>query len=140
MRGRGIRDERGMVSILGISALGILLFLSAALYAVDMSHTKSAARFLSGTALRNAAEDGVRLGLSRLNADTAAAAQAENAASRHILLLTGSSGDASFEVYARKKDGKILLLGVSRMGDDSMRAVAVAQKTGGRYVVNHWER
>lgn len=140
MTERVILDERGMVSVLGISALGILLLLSAAIYAVGVSHTKTAGRFLSGSALRNAAEDGVRLGLSRMNADTGTAMRAEGAASQHMRLLTGASGDAAFEVYARKKDGKILLLSVSRSGEARARAVGVVKKTGGRYVIDHWER
>ena len=132
--------ERGMASILGLSALGILLLLSATIYAVGVSRTKAAGRFLAGSALRNAAEDGVRLGLAKMNAEAGTAARAEGAAFRHVSLLRGSSGDATFDVYARKKDGKILLLSVSHRGEERVRAVGVAKKSGGRYVVDHWER
>ena len=140
MTGRGILDERGMVSVLGISALGILLLLSAAIYAVGISHTKTAGRFLAGSMLRNAAEDGVRLGLSRMNADTGTATRAEGAASQHTRLLTGASGDAAVDVYARKKDGKILLLSVGTKGAERARAIGVARMKDGKYYIEHWER
>ncbi len=132
--------EQGMISILGLSALGILLFLSGTIYTVGLSHTRTAGRFLAGCALRNAAEDGVRLGLAKLNAETGTAARAEGAASRHVSLFTGASGDATIQVYARRKEGRILLLSVSQRGEERARAIGVAKKTGGKYVIDHWER
>ena len=140
MKRDGFLGEGGLVSVLGISALGILLFLSATIYAVGASHTKAAGRFLAASALRNAAEDGVRLGLAKMNTETGTAARAEGAAFQHVSLFAGSSGDARFNVYARKKDEKLLLLSVSQKGAERARVVGVVKKTGGRYVIDHWER
>ena len=57
---RILRGERGVVSIFGLCALGILMILSATMYAVSRNHTSLARRFLARDELRNAAENGVR--------------------------------------------------------------------------------
>ena len=132
--------ERGMFSVFGICALGTLMFLSATIYAVSMNHTASARRFLERGILRNAAEDGVRLAVARLNAEPQTAAKAEAATAKHVRLLDGASGDAKYTVYARKKDGKILLLGVGAKGAERARAVGVARTKDGKYFMDHWER
>ena len=67
MKRRMILGEKGVFSVFGICALGTLLFFSATLYAVSSSHLKAERRFLARMALRNAAEDGVRLAVLRLN-------------------------------------------------------------------------
>ena len=112
MKGHINLGERGMFSVFGICALGTLMFLSAIIYAVSMSHTSSAHRFMERNALKNAAEDGVRLALLRLNSEPQTAAKAEAATSKHVNLMDGTSGDAKYTVYARKKDGKVLLLSI----------------------------
>ena len=133
-------DERGMVSLLGICALGILMFLSATLYAVGMSRSASMRRFLDQGELRSAAEDGVRFAVSRMNRDTASAIRAEGAASDGVLLVTGRTGEADFEVYARNKGETVLLLGVGKKAAESARAVGVLKRKDGKYIIDHWER
>ena len=140
MKGRICLGERGMFSVFGICALGTLMFLSATIYTVNMSHTASARRFLERSAVRNAAEDGVQLALSRLNAEPATAAKAEAATSKHVKLLDGTSGDVKYTVYARKKDGKILLLSVGAKDSERARTVGVAREKEGKYLIEHWER
>ena len=132
--------ERGMFSVFGICALGTLMFLSATIYAISMNHTASARRFLERGVLRNAAEDGVRLAVAKLNAEPQTAAKAETATAKHVRLLDGASGDAKYTVYARKKDGKILLLGIGAKGAERARAVGVAREQDGTYAMDHWER
>ncbi|MBO6237085.1 MAG: hypothetical protein J6N22_10245, partial [Schwartzia sp.] len=90
-----------MVSIFGLCALGILMILSATMYAVSRNHTSSARRFLARDELRNAAEDGVRLAIVRMNADATVAAKANGATGKMESLLTVKAGDASVEVFAR---------------------------------------
>ena len=84
-------------------------------------------------------EDGVRLAVSRLNAEPTTAAMAANATSKHVKLFDGVSGDAKYTVYARKKDGKILLLSVGQKGEERARAVGVAMEKDGKYLIEHWE-
>ncbi len=135
-----MRDgERGAFSLLGLCALGIVVFFSAAAYAAAMRHMASEARLIERTALRNAAEDGVRLALVRMEEDAALAARAEAASAAHVLLLSGASGGAAFQVYARKENGTVLLLSVSRGGEARARAAAVLRAQDGRYIVDHWE-
>lgn len=132
--------ERGVFSIFGVCALGILTLLTVTIYAVSMSHTASARRFLERGALRNTAEDGVRLAISRLNTEPAAVDEARNATAKHVKMFDGVSGDAKYTVYVRKKDGKILLLSVGQKGEERARAVGVAIEKNGKYLIEHWER
>ncbi len=139
MKGKRGSSQRGMFSIFGVCALGTLMIFSAALYAVGSSHTGSAKRYLARNALRNTAEDGIRLAVRRMNADPAAMTDAENAVSKHIKLLEGTSGDAGYTVYARHVDGMVLLLSVGEQGDEKIRAVGAARKKDGSYIIDHWE-
>lgn len=139
MMKQGANGERGMVSLLGVCALGILMFLAATLYAIGMSRSAANRRFLDQSALRNAAEDGVRLAVSRMNGDAATATRAEGAAWDGVLLLKGKTGDADFNVYARKKGVGILLLGVGKKDGKQARAVGVLKRKNGKYIVEHWE-
>ena len=139
MKRRQRLGERGVFSIFGVCALGILTILTVTVYAVSMSHTASARRFLERGALRNTAEDGVRLAVSRLNAEPTTAAIAANATAKHVKLFDGVSGDAKYTVYVRKKDGKILLLSVGQKGEERARAVGVAMEKDGKYLIEHWE-
>ena len=138
--GKGLGNQRGMASLLGVCALGILIFLSGTLYAVSMSRMTAVRDFLVRNSLRNTAEDGVRLAISRMNAERGMATKAEGAVSGKAFLFTGKTGDADFDVYARKKNGQILLLGVGKQGDERARAVGVLARKNGKYVVSHWER
>jgi hypothetical protein len=139
MKRRMILGEKGVFSVFGICALGTLLFLSAALYAVCASHMSAERRFLARTALRNAAEDGVRLAVSRMNSEAGVSAKAEAAVLKHAQLFDGASGDAKYKVYARSKDGKILLLSVGERGEERARVIGVAEKKDGKYSIDHWE-
>ena len=139
MKRRVVLGERGVFSVFGICALGTLLFFSATLYAVCSSHLKSERRFLARTALRNAAEDGVRIAIMRLNAGAGMSEKAEAAVSAHVQLFDGASGDAKYKVYARSKDGKILILSVGEKGEERARVIGVAEKKDGRYFIDHWE-
>ena len=145
MKRRMILGEKGVFSVFGICALGTLLFFSATLYAVSSSHLKAERRFLARTALRNAAEDGVRLAVARMNEDAAAAAKANGARNKKELLLTTKADDALVEVFARKKENEILLLGVGHKrekekDEDRARTVGVVKEKEGKYVIEHWER
>ena len=140
-----LRGERGMVSIFGLCALGILMVVSATMYTVSKNHISSTRRFLARDALRNAAEDGVRLAVARMNADAATAAKANGARNKKELLLTTKADDALVEVFARKKENEILLLGVGHKGEkekdeDRARTVGVVKENEGKYVIEHWER
>ena len=174
---RILRGERGMISIFGLCALGILMIISAAMYTVSKNHISSARRFLVRDALRNAAEDGVRLATARMNSDAATAMkgeppnsapaimaedgvrlavarmntdvdiamQANGATAKKKSLLTTKVGDASVEVFARKKETEILLLGVGKKEreeaeKDSARVVGVVKENAGKYVIERWER
>ncbi len=139
MKRRMILGEKGVFSAFGICALGTLLFFSATLYAVSSSHLKAERRFLARTALRNAAEDGVRLAVLRLNAEAALSAQAEAAVQKHAQLFSGASGEAKYKVYARRKDGNLLILSVGEQGEERARVVGVAEKKDGKYIIDHWE-
>ena len=99
----------------------------------------SARRFLARDAVRNAAEDGVRLAVLRLNAEAALSAQAEAAVQKHAQLFSGASGEAKYKVYARRKDGKLLILSVGEQGEERARVVGVAEKKDGKYIIDHWE-
>ncbi len=135
-----LRGERGMVSIFGLCALGILMIVSATMYATSRNHILSAHRFLARNELRNAAEGGVRLAVARMNADAGAAAKANGATGKKESLLTAKVGDASVEVYARKKDDRILLLGVGNKEEERARAIGVVKQSAGKYIIEHWER
>ena len=142
---RILRGERGMISIFGLCALGILMIISAAMYTVSKNHISSARRFLVRDALRNAAEDGVRLAVARMNTDVDIAMQANGATAKKKSLLTTKVGDASVEVFARKKETEILLLGVGKKEreeaeKDSARVVGVVKENAGKYVIERWER
>ena len=137
---RILRGERGMVSIFGLCALGILMILSATMYAVSRNHTSSARRFLARDELRNAAEDGVRLAIIRMNADATVAAKANGATGKMESLLTVKAGDASVEVFARKKGTEILLLGLGKNEEEHARAIGVVKENAGKYSIEHWER
>ncbi len=134
-----------MISIFGLCALGILMIISAAMYTVSKNHISSARRFLVRDALRNAAEDGVRLAVARMNTDVDIAMQANGATAKKKSLLTTKVGDASVEVFARKKETEILLLGVGKkereeVEKDSARVVGVVKENAGKYVIERWER
>ena len=134
-----------MISIFGLCALGILMIISAAMYTVSKNHISSARRFLVRDALRNAAEDGVRLAVARMNTDVDIAMQANGATAKKKSLLTTKVGDASVEVFARKKETEILLLGVGKKEreeaeKDSARVVGVVKENAGKYVIERWER
>lgn len=137
-RGRRL-GEKGVFSVFGICALGTMLFFSATLYAVSSSHLGAERRFLARSALRNAAEDGVRLAIVRMNAEAGLSAKAEAAVMQHERLFEGTSGSASYKVYARNKDGKILLLSVGEQGEERARVVGAAEKKDGKYIIDHWE-
>ena len=142
---RIFRGERGMVSLFGLCALGILMIVSATMYAVSRNHISSARRFLARDALRNAAEDGVRLAVAQMNASTTAADKANGATDKKESLITAKVGDASVEVFARKNGSEILLLGVSQKGEkgkdeERARVVAVVKENAGKYAIEHWER
>jgi hypothetical protein len=130
-----LRGERGMVSIFGLCALGILMVVSATMYTVSKNHISSTRRFLARDALRNAAEDGVRLAVLRLNTEAAMSAQAEAAVQKHAQLFSGASGEAKYKVYARRKDGKLLILSVGEQGEERARVVGVAEKKDGKYII-----
>ena len=134
-----LRGERGMVSVFGLCALGILMIVSVTMYAVSKNHISSAHRFLARDTLRNAAEDGVRLAVLRLNTEAAMSAQAEAAVQKHAQLFSGASGEAKYKVYARRKDGKLLILSVGEQGEERARVVGVAEKKDGKYIIDHWE-
>ena len=140
MRKDFVRGELGMVSIFGLCALAVLMILSATMYAASRTHILTAQRFLARDALRNAAEDGVRLALSRMNTDAGTAAKANGATGQKESLLTTSIGDASVEVFARKKADEILLLGLGMKDEERARAIGVVKQSGGKYVIDHWER
>lgn len=134
-----------MISIFGLCALGILMIISAAMYTVSKNHISSARRFLVRDALRNVAEDGVRLAVARMNTDVDIAMQANGATAKKKSLLTTKVGDASVEVFARKKEAEILLLGVGKKEreeaeKDSARVVGVVKENAGKYVIERWER
>lgn len=131
--------ERGMVSMLGIGILCVLTFFGVAIYAVTELHSAAARRFLLGSALRNAAEDGVRLAFARVNEDASAAARAEAAASSSVSMEEFTERGISVKAYARKQGSRVLLLGVSRKGNEGARAVAVLVRNGTGYVIEHWE-
>lgn len=128
-----------MASVFGLCALGILMIVSATMYATSRNHMLSARRFLARDAVRNAAEDGVRLAVLRLNAEAAMSAQAEAAVQKHAQLFSGASGEAKYKVYARRKDGKLLILSVGEQGEERARVVGVAEKKDGKYIIDHWE-
>lgn len=128
-----------MASVFGLCALGILMIVSATMYATSRNHMLSARRFLARDAVRNAAEDGVRLAVLRLNAEAALSAQAEAAVQKHAQLFSGASGEAKYKVYARRKDGKLLILSVGEQGEERARVVGVAEKKDGKYIIDHWE-
>ncbi|MBR5381590.1 MAG: hypothetical protein IK136_03105 [Oscillospiraceae bacterium] len=132
-------DENGMVSMLGIGILCMLTFFGAAIYGVTELHSAAAQRFLVRSALRNAAEDGVRLAFARVNEDASAAARAEAADSSAVSLADYTEQGVSVSAYARKQGGRVLLLGVSKKGDERARAVAVLVRSGTSYVIDHWE-
>ena len=94
---------------------------------------------MARSALRNAAEDGVRLAIVRMNAEAGLSAKAEAAVMQHERLFEGTSGSASYKVYARNKDGKILLLSVGEQGEERARVVGAAEKKDGKYIIDHWE-
>ena len=135
-----MHGERGMVSVFGLCALGILMILSATMYSVSSNHISSARRFLARDALRNTAEDGVRLAVARMNADTETAEKAKRATSQRESILTGKIGDASFEVFARKKETGIRLLGVGMKEEERAHAIGVVKENAGKYSIEHWER
>lgn len=137
---RILRGERGVVSIFGLCALGILMILSATMYAVSRNHASSARRFLARDEIRNAAEDGVRLAIVRMNADATVAAKANGATGKMESLLTVKAGDASVEVFARKKGNEILLLGLGKNEEEHARAIGVVKENAGKYSIEHWER
>ena len=140
MTKRILRGERGMVSVFGLCALGILMVVSATMYATSRNHVSSVRRFLARDVIRNAAEDGVLLALARMNEDAGTAAKANGATSKKELLLTAKVGEASVEVYARKKDDGILLLGVGNKEEERARAIGVVKQDAGKYVIKRWER
>ena len=107
MRRQNKLGERGVFSLFGVCALGILMLLSTAIYAISMSYMTSSRRFLDRGGIRNTAEDGVRLAVSRFNVEPLTAAKAETADLKYAKLFDGLSGDVKYTVYARKKDGKI---------------------------------
>ena len=137
---RILRGEKGMVSVFGLCALGILIILSATMYAVSRNHVSSARRFLARDELKNAAEDGVRLAIARMNADATVAAKANGATGKMESLLTVKAGDASVEVFARKKGTEILLLSLGKKDEEHARAIGVVKENAGKYVIEHWER
>ena len=134
------RGERGMASVFGLCALGILMILSATMYATSRNHILAAQRFLARDAIRNAAEDGVRLAVTRMNEDAGTATKANGATDKKESLFTTRVGDASVEVFARKKDNEILLLGVGQQEGERARALGVVKESAGKYVIEHWER
>lgn len=134
------RGERGMASVFGLCALGILMILSATMYATSRNHIRAAHRFLERDALRNAAEDGVRLAVARMNENMGTAAKANGATDEKESLLTAKVGDASVEVFARKKENEILLLGVGAKEKERARAVGAVKESAGKYVIVRWER
>lgn len=140
MMGGILREERGMASVFGLCALGILMILSATMYAASRNHILAAQRFLARDTLRNAAEDGVRLAVARMNEDAGTAAKANGATGQKESLLTTRVGDASVEVFARKKENEILLLGVGQKEKERARAIGVVKENAGKYVIEHWER
>ncbi len=139
MRRGNHSDEKGVFSVFGICALGTLMFFSATLYAVSSSHMGAERRFLARSAIRNAAEDGVRLAIVRMNAEAGLSAKAEAAVMKHEPLFEGASGEAKYTVYARNKEGTILLLSVGEQGEERARAVGAAKKKDGKYIIEHWE-
>ena len=140
MMGGILRGERGMASVFGMCALGILMLVSATMYATSRNHISSARRFLAREALRNASEDGVRLAAARMNEDTETAAKANGATGKKESLFATKVGDASVEVFARKKDDEILLLGLGKKEEERARAIGVVKKNAGKYVIVGWER
>ena len=135
-----LRGERGMVSVFGLCALGILMLLSATMYAVSRNHISSARRFLARDALRNAAEDGVRLATARMNSDAATAMKANGATGQKESLFTIKVNDAYVEVFARKKENEILLLGLGQKEEERARAIGVVKENAGKYIIQRWER
>ena len=135
-----LRGERGMASIFGLCAVGILMIVSTTMYATSRNHILSARRFLARDALRNAAEDGVRLAVARMNEDAALAAKANGATNKKESLLATKMGDASVEVFARKKENEILLLGVGKEAEEHARTLGVVRRNEGKYVIVRWER
>ncbi len=131
--------ERGMVSVLGIGILCVLTFFGAAIYAVSELHMASARRFCAREALRNAAEGGVRVAFARMNEDASMAARAEAATASEVMLVSFPWHEASVSAYARKKEGRVILLGVGKQGDERARAAAVLARSGTSYVIDHWE-
>ena len=83
----------------------------------------SARRFLARDAVRNAAEDGVRLAVARMNADVGTAAKANGAISDRESLFKTKVGDTAVEVFARKRGDEILLLGVGNKNEERARAL-----------------
>ena len=81
----------------------------------------------------------LRLAVLRLNAEAALSAQAEAAVQKHAQLFSGASGEAKYKVYARRKDGKLLILSVGEQGEERARVVGVAEKKDGKYIIDHWE-
>lgn len=140
MNGVRFRGERGMASVFGLCALAVLMMVSATMYAVSRNYMLSAQRFLVRDTLRNAAEDGVRLAVARMNEDAAAAAKANGAASKNETLLTVKIGNASVEVFARKREGEILLLGLGKQDEERARAIGAVKEREGKYVITRWER
>lgn len=135
-----LRGERGMASVFGLCALGILMIVSATMYATSRNHMMSARRFLARDAVRNAAEDGVRLAVARMNADVGTAAKANGAISDRESLFKTKVGDTAVEVFARKRGDEILLLGVGNKNEERARALGIVKKSGGKYIIEHWER
>ena len=86
------------------------------------------------------AEDGVRLAIVRMNADATVAAKANGATGKMESLLTVKAGDASVEVFARKKGTEILLLGLGKNEEEHARAIGVVKENAGKYSIEHWER
>ena len=129
-----------MASLFGLCALGILMMVSATIYATGRNHIATAHRFLARDALRNAAEDGVLLAVAWMNEDAATAAKASGAVSHKAPLLRTKVGDASVEVFARNKGNEILLMSVGKQEKERARAVGAVKKNAGTYMIVRWER
>jgi|WetSurMetagenome_2_1015567.scaffolds.fasta_scaffold933742_2 hypothetical protein len=135
-------DEQGMASVLGVFLLFVLMFLGTALFCFSHSEYQITQRFLSGTQLRMAAENGIIAGCELLAADKELCAEIVrmHKETRHLLSREDKSMQTYCDVYAVYENEAILVLAISERKQLHGRASGSMKRNGENYIFDHWER
>ena len=134
-----LSEEGGFASAVAVCFLAVLLFAGGAAYSLNESDSRVVERFLAGDRLQLAADDGARLGCSRLWSSPELCTNIMSAGSAQKLDSFTREDGVACDIYASRHSDRIAVMAVSRQNNMRCRSIVYLKKKDAAYVVDHWE-